>query len=53
MSSAMVFWMLMIVWAVLIGTEWKTGTLRTKGALIAPWLAVALMGWRVFGALLQ
>jgi hypothetical protein len=57
MPIGILFWVLMILWLLLglywNSPEWKTGNYGILGGNILLFVLLGLIGWRVFGPVLQ
>jgi len=56
MSASLLFWILMILWFVLGAVPYARGGDRNwsgLGSALLVWACVALLGWKVFGSIIQ
>jgi hypothetical protein len=56
MTIALLFWILMLAWLIFgVLNAWPTPGTRPwpLGSHILLWVVIALLGWRVFGAMLH
>lgn len=56
MTLSMLFWVLMLLWAVLGLSGWYRNENRTGlglGGFVLEWVTIAILGWKLFGGILQ
>lgn len=56
MPLSILFWILMLFWLIFGGIGWHGTENRSNwglGGFLVTWLAVAVLGWKVFGGFVQ